>query len=159
MKNLAIALCVFALLGAAVAQDNPLNLYAAGVSFNQGASPQVAGTALYARRVNDNSGTYVFSVFDALPANSHPFTVTTNVGAGIAQKLFSVGKVNFYAPTAAGVSFSGSNTGWQWNTGLAACIPVKGNWKILPNLRVVKSSVAGEAGYQPVAGILIGWGQ
>jgi hypothetical protein len=62
------------------------NIYAAGVSYNQGSSPQIAGTALWAHAVSD-SGTYAFTVVDILPLGYHPFVVTTNVGVGVAQKI------------------------------------------------------------------------
>ncbi len=137
----------------------PNNLYAAGISFNSSASPRIAGTGLYARLISDGSGTYAFTVMDALPASVSPFTVTTNMSVGIAQKLFTVGKVPIFVPTSAGVSFNGSNTGWAWSTGALASIRIKDNWRVLPNLRILKSSVSNGAGYQPVAGVMLGWGQ
>lgn len=145
-------------LGAFAQTPQPVNVYAAGVSFNSGASPSVAGTALYAHLLSDGSGTYAYSVFDALPTTLKPFTVTNNVGAGIAQKLFSIGNVPIYVPTAAGISWNGSNTGWQWSTGALASIKLKGNWRIMPNVRLVKSSVSNGDGYRPMFGVLFGWG-
>ena len=139
------------------ATPNPNNVYGAGISFNQGASPRVAGTALYAHLASDNSGTYIFTVVDALPQNTHPFTVNTNIGAGIAQKVFAVGKTPIYIPTSAGISFNGSNTGWQWSTGALASVKVKNGWHIFPNVRILKSSVSGNTGYQPIVGLLIGY--
>lgn len=135
------------------------NVYAGGVSFNSSASPRVAGTALYARLLSDGSGTYAFTVADALPTGVKPFSVTANFGAGIAQKLFTLDKVPFFVPTAAGVSINGPNTGWSWNTGILAAIKLKGNWRVMPNVRVLKSSVSGGTGYQPIVGVLFGWGQ
>lgn len=158
MKKLMLVFAVLALSLAAFAQ-NASNIYAAGGSYNQSGSPSVAGTALYAHLVNDGSGTYVFSMFDALPASHSPFTVTTNLGGGIAQKLATIAGVSLYVPTSAGVSFSGSNLGWQWNTGVLASIPIKNSWKVMPNVRVIKSSVSGGTGYQPVIGLLVGWGK
>jgi len=157
MKTL---LVILALSVCAIAQDPlPTNVYAAGASFNNGATPRVAGTALYARLVNDGSGTYAFTVVDALPNTFKPFTVTTNIGAGVVQKLFSVGKVPVFAPTSAGISFTGTNTGWAWSTGALASIRFKSNWRVMPNVRVVKSSVSNGTGYQPIVGVLFGWGQ
>lgn len=134
------------------------NLYAAGVSFNSSGSPSIAGTGLYAHLLSDNSGTYAFTVVDALPASRKPFTVTSSFGAGIAQKVFSIGKVPIFIPTSAGVSYNGTNTGWAWSTGALASIRVKNNWRIMPNVRIVKSSVSNGTGYQPVIGILFGYG-
>lgn len=160
MKRFALALIiVLAAVFAHSQTPQASNIYAAGLSFNQSASPAVAGTALYAHLLSDNSGTYAFTVVDALPTNVHPFTVTTNFGAGIAQKVFSIGSVPLYIPTAAGISFNGTNTGWQWSTGALASIKLKGNWRVMPNVRIMKSSVSSGAGYQPIVGIMFGWGK
>ena len=149
---------VLTLFSVAAFGQNVTNLYAGGISFNGTASPRIAGTGLYARLIADGSGTYAFTVVDALPASVRPFTVTTNMGVGIAQKLFTVGKVPIFLPTSAGVSFTGNNTGWMWNGGFLASVKVKGNWRVMPNVRFLKASVGG-GGYQPIAGILVGWGQ
>jgi hypothetical protein len=142
------------------AQTNPTNIYAAGISFNNAGTPAIAGTGLYARAVNDASGTYIFTVVDALPTNLKPFTVTSNFGGGIAQKIFSIGKVPIFIPSSAGISFNGTNTGWAWSTGAIAPIKLsaKSNWRIFPTVRIAKSSVSNGTGYQPIVGILFGWG-
>lgn len=134
----------------------PSNIYALGPSFNQSATPEIAGTALYAHRLTN--GTYAFTAVDALPASVKPFTVTTNIGIGVAQKVATVGKVNIYAPTAAGISFSGQNTGWEWNAGALAAIRVHGQYYVMPEVRLVKASIGG-SGYQPIVGVLFAWGQ
>jgi hypothetical protein len=134
------------------------NIYAAGISYNNAGSPAIAGTGLYARLVNDGSGTYVFTVVDALPTNLKPFTVTSNFGGGIAQRLFTIGKVPIFLPTSAGVSYNGTNTGWAWSTGALASVKLKGNWRIFPTVRIAKSSVSNGTGYQPIVGVLFGWG-
>jgi hypothetical protein len=161
MKTAGVVLMALILGHTATAQapapSLPQNFYALGVSYNNGASPAVAGTGLYARLVTPT--TYAFGVYDALPATVKPFTVTSNFGGGIAQKIFSVGTVDFYIPTSAGISFSGSNTGWQWTTGVLAPIKVKGNFRICPTVRIIKSSVSGGTGYQPIGTILVGWGK
>jgi hypothetical protein len=135
------------------------NIYAVGTSWSPGAQPAVAGTGLYAHIISDGTGTYAFTVVDALPISVKPFTVSTSIGAGIAQKVFTIGKVNFYIPTAAGISYSGTNTGWAWSTGGIAAIPLKNNVFLMPTVRVQKSSVSNGAGYQPIVGLLIGWGK
>lgn len=135
------------------------NVYAAGISYNPGGSPSIAGTGLYAHLINDGSGTYAFTVVDALPISNKPFTVNTNFGAGIAQKIFTIGKVPVLIPTSAGISYNGTNTGWAWSTGGMLSIKIKDNWHVFPNVRVQKSSVSNGAGYTPVSGLLFGWGQ
>lgn len=156
---------VLALAGSpAWAQTSPApqvqNIYAGGVSWNQSATPAVAGTALYAHAV-DSSGTYAFTAVDVLPTSVKPFTVTTNVGVGIAQKLFSIGKVPIFVPTTAGVSWSGTNTGWAWSTGALASIKLgaKKNWRFFPMFRVARSNVSSGSGVQPIIGVAFGWGQ
>lgn len=138
----------------------PKNVYAAGVSWNQSATPAVAGTALYARAV-DAAGTYAFTAVDVLPSSVKPFTVTTNMGVGIAQKVFSIGKIPIYVPTAAGISWNGSNTGWQWSTGALASIRLgkNSNWHVFPMVRFARSNVSNSSGVQPILGIAIGWEQ
>jgi hypothetical protein len=161
-----VLLCLFILLVPALlfAQAPPppdtgvSNLYAAGVSYSPGASPAVAGTGLYAHKIAD-TGTYAFTAVDALPISTRPFVVNTNFSAGVAQRVLTIGKVPIYVPTSAGVSYNGTNTGWAWTTGAMASIRVKDNWRICPNVRLVKSSVSNGAGYQPVVGILFGWGE
>ena len=113
---------------------------------------------MYARLISDGSGTYAFTVVDALPASLKPFTVTTNIGAGIAQKVVTLGSVPIFIPTSAGISYNGTNTGWAWSTGAIASIKIKGNWRVFPNVRIVKSSVSAGSGYQPIVGVLFGWG-
>jgi hypothetical protein len=156
--GLCITLCV--------AQDAPsapaplTNIYAAGVSYNSSGSPSIAGTGLYAHSVSDS--TYAFTVADALPASVRPFAVTTNFGAGIAQKVFTLPckskSIPIYVPSSAGISYTGSNTGWAWSTGALAVIRLKDNYMVMPHVRLVKSSVSNGTGYQPVIGALFGWG-
>lgn len=137
------------------------NLYGAGVSYSINATPAIAGSALYAHQISADTvpGMYAFTVVDALPNTLKPFTITTNIGAGIAQKVVTLGKVPIFMPTAAGISFNGSNTGWQWNGGVLAAIHIKNQYYLMPTVRFLKSSVSNGTGYQPIIGLLFGWGQ
>ncbi len=146
----------------AAAQDVS-NLYLGGASYSAGASPAFAGSALYAKQVNA-SGTYAFTMIDALPATTKPFTVTTNVAIGIAQRVATIDGFSIFVPTAAGISYTGTNTGWACSTGVG--VPFKfrtskdgGAWYLMPTARVLKSSVNSGSGYQPVIGLLVGWGK
>lgn len=158
-----VLMALLASFGSVVMAQDVANLYMAGVSYNTGGTPAVAGSALYAHQIN-TSGTYAFSMFDALPTTYKPFVVTTNIGAGIAQRVATVAGVSIFMPTSAGISFSGTNTGWSWSTGVGAPFKLHANtdgssWYVMPNVRVLKSSVAGGTGYQPIFGALIGWGK
>lgn len=163
VSMLLIVLALFS-LASLQAQTEPSptpiqNLYAGGVSWNGASSPSVAGSGLYAHLIA-GTGTYAFTHVDAVPASVKPFTVTTNIGAGVAQKVATIGKYNVYVPTAAGISFNGQNAGWQWNTGAGVAIPVgtKGYY-LMPTVRVLQSNVSGGAGVQPIVGLLFGWGK
>lgn len=139
----------------------PQNLYAAGASYNPGASPSIAGTALYAHYLTGSGTgtTYAFTVVDALPESVKPFEITTNVGAGIAEQVATFDGIPIFVPTSAGVQWSGSNVGWQWNGGAMALVRVKANYYLVPSLRFLKGSVSGGSGYQVIAGLEFGWGQ
>jgi hypothetical protein len=159
LKLVLAALFLGLAISSAHAQQPVQNLYAAGVSYNNAGSPALAGTALYAHALSTGSGTYAFTIMDALPTNLKPFTVTSSFGVGVAQKAFSIGSVPIFAPTSAGISYNGSNTGWAWATGAMASIHIKGNWRAFPQVRVAKSSVSNGTGYQPIVGVMFGWGK
>lgn len=159
MKYVALLLILVCAVAFGQTASLPQNIYAGGISYNQTATPHIAGTALYARLINDGSGTYAFAVYDALPAAVKPFTVTSNVGGGVAQKLFTIGKVPVFVPVSGSVSFNGTNTGWAWSGGAMASMHLKGNWRVFPNVRFLKSSVSNGSGYQPIVGLMFGWGQ
>jgi hypothetical protein len=159
-----LALVILALAATLASAQLPTNIYALGASWNQGASPQIAGTGLYARLVSADSGTYAFTSLDLLPIAKNPFTVTTNIGVGVSQKALTIGSVNFYIPTSAGISITGTNTGWAWTGGVLGDYTIKKNGKpsslhIMPNVRYLKSSVSNGSGYQLVGGVLGGWGK
>ena len=135
--------------------------YGAGVSYNPGASPSIAGTALAAQQVTSigSKPTFAFAVLDVLPASVKPFIVTTNLSAGVAQQVFTIGTTTFYIPLSTGFTYTGTNSGWNWSTGLMVLHPLKGSFSIGPNVRTVKSSVNGNSGYQLVFGTLITFGK
>ena len=156
---LALAASAAAQTAPAPAATNPSHRYMAGASYSPSGSPTAAGTALYAHEISD-SNTYAFTLIDAAPQSLKPFTVTNNVGVGIAQQIFTIGKAAVWIPTSAGISWTGSNTGWSWSTGAGVPFQIgKTNWYVMPTVRVLKSSVAGATGYQPIVGVLFGWGQ
>ena len=143
--------------------QNVNNLYMAGMSYNSNGSPNVAGTALYAHQIN-TVGTYAFSVYDAMPNTIKPLTVTSNIGVGIAQKVLTIDGHDVFMPTSAGISYTGTNTGWSWSAGAGVPFKLKptkdgGSWYIMPIVRVVKSSVANGTGYQPIVSLTFGYGK
>lgn len=134
------------------------NLYGLGVSYNNGGSPSIAATALYAHAAN-TVGTYAFGVMDVIPTSYKPFTVTTSVGAGVAQKVATIGSVPIFIPAATGITFTGTNTSWTWNTGAIAVVQIKPSIYALPMVRIAKITVGNNTAYQPIVGVLFGWGK
>lgn len=131
------------------------NIYAIGMNYSVNASPGIAGSLLYARRAIESTDTWAFTNADFLPNTIKPFTVTNNIGAGLAQKVFSFGNVPVYCITGAGVSWTGSNTGFQYNGGCMATIKYK-SIMFMPAGRFLKSSVSNGTGYQPIVGLYVG---
>lgn len=158
MKNIAIT--VFALACAFSAFGQTANFAAAGLSYNPGATPAIGGTGLYAHLLT--GGTYAFTAVDALPTATKPFTVDTAVGVGVAQKLATLGKLEVFAPTSAGISWAGKNTGWAWTGGVLGLLPVGvGTKRVGFAARFLKSSVPNTvpgSGYQVMVTALFGWG-
>lgn len=150
--------CAIALLAVPAHGQDVSNIYMGGVSGSIGANPPVAGTFLYGRRIN-SVGTYAFSIVDALPSTSKPFSVTTNIGVGVAQKVATIAGVPILVPTDLAVSYTGTATGYSYTTGAGAVFRVKAtDWYVMPTVRILKSNVSG-GGYQPIVGVLFGWGQ
>lgn len=138
----------------------PVNFYAFGVSYNVNAKPAIAGTAMYCHNLDPKHqlSTYACTVFDAVPNTIKPLTVSTNIGAGIAQDIAHFGKVTIWTPAAAGFSWNGKSSGWEWNGGVAATIPTGKRLYLVPNVRFLKSSVSNGSGYQVIAGFDVGFG-
>jgi hypothetical protein len=152
---------LLALAMPAVAQlaDNnfPSNIFTAGLSYNSGAAPNVAGTAMYDRLVSGSS-TYAFTVLDMFPGSKG--AVLTNLSTGVAQKVVTIAGYPIFTLGGVGGSFTGSNAGWNWNTGVQTIIPLKtgSTWMFMPSLRFVSPSV-GTPGVVPIVGLQVGWGQ
>jgi hypothetical protein len=158
MKSILLVLALVVGMFAHAQQVPVQNFFAVGGSYNINARPSVAGSALYAHYLAA-PGTYAFTALDVLPGTIKPFTVTSNIGVGVAQKLFTIGHASVYMPTAAGVSWSGGNTGWQWTGGAMVAVAVGHGFSVVPTIRFLKSSVSGGAGYQPVLGLSLGFGK
>lgn len=163
MKKVFLALgCLFVMTVTSYSQTTTAptttttDYYGLGVSYNNGATPSIAGTGMWAHSLN-TVGTFAFTVVDILPNTIKPLTVTSNIGTGIAQKLFTTGKVSYFMSTTAGISISGSNTGWDYTAGGMAIIPVSTKFSIAPDVRVLKSSVSNGTGYQLIPGVMVVW--
>lgn len=142
----------------------PNNIYSIGGSYNNGVTPSYAVTAMYAKLLNADAGTYGFTVLDILPISVKPATISTNIGVGIAQRVLTLPNgVNIFAPVDAGVSITGTNTGWSWTGGLLADYNLKKKgiptvYHLQPNVRFIKSSVSNGADYQLIGGFNFAFG-
>ncbi|MFC6645464.1 hypothetical protein ACFQBQ_07665 [Granulicella cerasi] len=161
-----LACGVTALAGAvsAMAQDNVqpasqdvAKLYAVGGSYSPGASPAFAGTAMVAIKI-PNTSTYGVTIYDALPTSVKPFKITTNIGAGVAQKLTTIAGYDVFGTTSAGLTYTSTNTGWNATFGGAVMIPIKtlkdgSKLYLMPEGRGMKSSVSDGSGVQVIVGV------
>ena len=153
---------LFAGCSAFAQATDPTNVYGFGGSWNQSASSQTsqqfAATAMYAR-AQTQAGTYAFTAIDLVPTSIQPITLTTQASVGIAQRFVTLGTWKLYGTAAAGPSWTGTNSGWAWIAGGMATHQIgKTQWKVMPNIRTVKSSVSNNSGYQLIIGVMVGLG-
>lgn len=147
---------VFLLIGAfiCVAQTRdslPNNIYAFGMTANPNASPVVTGTGLYGRLV-DAKGTYAIAVLDVVSTSTAPYTVTTNPSAGIAQQFYAKGNLKVFVTPAAGLSYSGTNTGYSYALGGLVTYDLSPSYAVGFGGRLFKSSIS-NSGYQPALSV------
>jgi len=107
----------------------------------------VAGTGLYGRLV-DAKGTYAVAVMDVVPTTAKPYTVTTNPSAGVAQRFYSHNNLKVFATPAAGLSYTGNNTGYSYALGGMVTYDLSPNYALGFGGRLFKSSIS-NSGYQP----------
>ena len=159
----ALLLGLVLILGLAVtpvhAQTMPTTLYGVGMAGSPYATPPVAGMGLFAKQITGT--TYSATLFQVIPNNQQKFTVTSNVGTGIAQQLFVIPGTKYavYGMATGGISWQSSNVGLSFNG--AATVPLrykKSNWYALPFVGWNKSAVANGTGYQLTAGTIVSWG-
>jgi hypothetical protein len=133
----------------------PNDYVAAGVSWNQYASPQINGNLLYGKKLTD-ANTYSFSFVDVVSKSLKPFTVTTAISSGLAQYLKTIGPARCFVVTTVGVAAGGDNVGYVWTGGGAFAIPIGRGFSLMPNVRVLKSSLSE---WQGIYGLMIGFGK
>jgi len=164
MKPLTTVLLCLALAVPAAAQTAtepalPNQWAGAGVFFNQYASPQINGTAAYAKKIL-GSGTYNFNAVNFLSYEKQPFRVMTTVETGIAQRVTRFGAFEVFALGTTGPAFTanedGTTTGAVFTGGGFAFTRLKNNWTIGPVLRVTKPTISDT---QWAIGLMVGWGE
>jgi hypothetical protein len=144
------------------ASAQPAQWAGAGLQWNQEASPQISGMAVFARRIiGESHPTYSFSLINinSVKINSwKPFDAHVQVSTetGLAQHIMRFGVFDVYALGTLGMTSTGVNTGFSYSGGGTAQAGLGKGWSLGPSLRVFKSAIAGP-GY--AAGILGGWGK
>lgn len=139
----------------------PNDIYGAGAAFAPGTGQPYAATAFEAHNISGNS--YTFTDFILVPTKvtnsvTNPDgTVTTktnivfskNIGVGVAQKLFDMGKYPLFTTGTAGPSWTGSDTTWQFQYGVTVPIRIKkSNFFIMPVVTGNSSPNGTQAMYQ-----------
>lgn len=129
----------------------PSNIYAFGATYNPNGSPVISGTGLYGRLV-DTKGTYAITGIDVVPTTTAPYTVTTNPFAGVAQQFYNNGTWKIFVTPAAGLSYSGTNTGYSYAIGGLLIHDLSPNYAIGFGGRLFKSNIS-NSGYQPAVSV------
>lgn len=132
----------------------------AGVFFNQYASPQLNGTAAYAKCIIEGAGLYSFTAVNFLSYQTEPFRVMTTVETGVAKHITRFGAFEVFALGTIGPAFTanedGTTTGAVFTGGGFAFTRLKNNWTIGPVLRVTKPTISDT---QWAIGLMVGWGE
>lgn len=146
--------CVVLCLPVLAQSPEVKDFVAVGASWNQYAQPPISGAALYAHQIN--GGTYSFSLVDIISKSVTPFTTTTSISTGVAQHVRDIGKAHVFVTTTVGVASGGENVGYAWTGGGAVVFPLGRGWALMPNVRVLKSSLTD---LQLSYGLAVGFGK
>ena len=163
-----LTLAVAVAFGQTPAPTEREDVFGAGASYNSSpeAIPSAAGTIMYAHRVSE--GLYSFTIVDifaqakdftdpATGAVTSKYQITTTPTTGVAQHLRDIAGAKIYVIATVGAAAGGSQVGWAYSTGGAAYIGLGKGWCLIPNIRLMKSSLSGD--YQGIFGIMFGWGK
>lgn len=155
--RLLLAAAMLLLGGSLFAQTGPENFAAMGMGWNQYVSPQINGNLLYAHRLDDAAAPlYSFTFVDLISQQTEKFSVATSITTGIAKQFLQVNTVRVFATTGVGVLAGAENVGYSWTSGGAVSVPLGKGWALLPNVRVIKSSLTD---FQWIGGVMLGWGK
>lgn len=154
-----LAITLFSILLLAtplMAQEQSNNIFGAGVSWNQYDDPQLRGMVFYAKKLSDFN-TYNFNTVDLIVTKSEEgqYKVATSISPGVAQKVMQFRGVSIYAATNIGAAVAENEVGLSWSGGGFASIPLGKKIYILPNAKILKTSLAE---VQAIFGVAIGIG-
>lgn len=136
------------------------NFYGGGLSYINGGNPALSGTLIYAHPASTSTGTYLVTIVDVIPVATKPFTVNTNIGAGVAQRVATIASHDIYGITSLSLSEDSTNVGYSFTAGGGMPFKLKtSNWYAMPILRVYKSSITGSQGFMPQLGVVFAWGE
>lgn len=139
----------------------PSDYVAAGVHWNQFASPQIGGLAAYGHKIaGDTAPTYSFTAIEFLSVQARPFRVGTLTQTGVAQYLKSIADFQIYGLAMAGAltsaSTTGTNVGFAGSTGGLATRAIGKGWSVGPYLLFTQPT---NADRQWAIGVIIGFGK
>jgi len=137
--------------GAPTLTSLPNNIYAFGPTFNPNATPVISGTAFYGRKLDDK-GTYAIAGMDIMTGSTAPFTVTSNPFTGVAQQFYSSGRLHVFATPSAGLSYSGTNTGYSYALGGLIVYDLSPSYALGFGGRAFKSNIS-NSGYEPAVSL------
>lgn len=160
MKAVQISV-ITALLALPAFAQHPSDWVAAGVAYNQYASPQINGIAVYAHKIGgDDHAVYSFTSISFISTSSKPYRVSTVTETGVAPLVRTIGRISVYGIATGGVATSavpdGTNVAAAFSGGGLAQITIGSGWTVGPYVRVLKAT---DADRQVAVGLLIGWGK
>lgn len=151
----------------------PKSFAAAGVAWNQYASPQINVWGSYAHLVSASAGLYSFNSYDVTSVSRSPFRVQTSVRPGFAIYLRNFGRVYLFALGDAGIAvapaatdaippnpaappIAATNLGFAYSAGWMGVVRLGKGWSLVIPMRTFKSALSDR---QTIIEIGFGWGQ
>jgi hypothetical protein len=134
----------------------PEDFVAAGLAWNQYASPQINGWTTYARSIKASAGLYSFTTYDITSVKANPFTIQTSARTGAALYLRSIGPIHIFGLGDVGMAASGQSIGSAFSGGGVVAVQLGKGWTVLGVARVLKTALSDQ---QTIYGLGVGWGR
>ena len=157
MKYFALVLALVFCSVPLCAQDQPNELAAAGMAWNEAASPQLNGWATYARLIG--KGVYSLSTYDISPVKIEGSTIPSlqaQLRTGIAIYMRQFGRLSIYGLGDAGIATTGDTTGGSFGGGGLGIVTLGKGWCVFVPIRLMRNNVTGT---QVVYELGVGWGK
>lgn len=155
IRKLLLTAFVFMFISASVALSEDKYIAAGGATIDPESSPNVSASFIYAKETSQDNwlGTLVDVTYKSLTPQ---LTLGTAVTPVYARRVTNIGDVPIFTVGGVGAMMGGDNLGYSLTGGLIASIRVKkSNWRIMPNFRILKSSIAPN---RYIGGVMMGFG-